>query len=116
MRLGCVLKLHWKLLAESSLTENSIQTATLRFVDVISNIDGQIDLWIDMKFISLMKFIEISYPLIIYHIYLVGTSAKKKQQCHLKLEHYFYNIHFIFSQHKYYNRLHYIVKNSSIYE
>ena len=67
------------LLSESTLVENYTQTATMGFVDVLSNIGGQTGLWIGISFLSLMEFVEMIYRLIRYHFYLIRRAAQRKK-------------------------------------
>ncbi|UJR19323.1 hypothetical protein I4U23_022452 [Adineta vaga] len=66
-----------ELSGESTLIENYTETASMGFVDVISNVGGQTGLWIGISFLSLMEVIEMLYRLIRYHIYLVRRGLTK---------------------------------------
>ncbi|CAF2839540.1 unnamed protein product [Rotaria sp. Silwood2] len=46
--------------------ENKTQTATLGVIEVLSNIGGQIGLWIGFSLLSLMEVVEMVYQLICY--------------------------------------------------
>lgn len=68
-----------EILGESTLVENYTDTATMGFVDVLSNIGGQTGLWIGISFLSLMELVEMLYRLIRYHFYLVKRAAERKK-------------------------------------
>lgn len=69
-----------ELLAESSLTEMYEQKATLRAVDVVSNVGGQTGLWIGISFLSLMELFEMLYRLISYQIRTYREGIIKDQK------------------------------------
>ncbi|UJR19275.1 hypothetical protein I4U23_022404 [Adineta vaga] len=52
------------IITESNVVEINTQTASMSFVDVISNIGGQTGLWIGISFLSVMEFIEMIYRLL----------------------------------------------------
>ncbi|UJR17382.1 hypothetical protein I4U23_004277 [Adineta vaga] len=56
---------------EAIIVESTEQSASLTFVDLISNIGGHTGLWIGISFLSLMELIEMFYRLLRYHGYLL---------------------------------------------
>ena len=65
---------------ETLITENSIQTAQLGIVDVLSNIGGQTGLWIGISLMSIMEFIEMLYRLIRYQCHECRLRARRLRQ------------------------------------
>ncbi|CAF4603897.1 unnamed protein product [Rotaria sp. Silwood1] len=59
------------------LVENNTQTAVLGVVEILSNIGGQISLWIGISFILIMKVIKMFYRLIHYQCFLIVPTLKK---------------------------------------
>ncbi|CAF1134827.1 unnamed protein product [Rotaria sp. Silwood1] len=59
------------------LVENNTQTAVLGIVEILSNIGGQISLWIGISFILIMKVIKMFYRLIHYQCFLIVRTLKK---------------------------------------
>lgn len=65
---------------ETTIVENSTQTAKLSVVDLLSNIGGQTGLWIGISFLSFMEFIEMLYRLIRYQCHLIRLALRRKKQ------------------------------------
>lgn len=53
-----------EILRESTLVEVSREEASMRPVDLLSNVGGQTGLWIGMSFLSLVEFVEMIFRLI----------------------------------------------------
>ncbi|CAF3751624.1 unnamed protein product [Rotaria sp. Silwood1] len=65
---------------ETTIVENSTQTAQLGIVDVLSNIGGQTGLWIGISFLSVMEFIEMLYRVIRYQLHSIRLARRKNKQ------------------------------------
>ena len=68
------------ILRETHIVETNTQSASLGFVDVLSNVGGQTGLWIGISFLSIMEFIEMIYRLIRYQIHLAREMIRRKTQ------------------------------------
>ena len=65
---------------ETTTVENITQHAQFSPVDVLSNIGGQIGLWIGMSFLSIMELIEMFYRLARYQYHLIKQALQRRQQ------------------------------------
>ena len=63
------------ILRETNVVEVNTQSASLDFIDVLSNVGGQTGLWIGISFLSIMELIEMIYRLIRYQVHSVLTTV-----------------------------------------
>ena len=65
---------------ESLVVEHDNQTASIKWVDVVSNIGGQTGLWIGTSFLSLMELVEMACRLIRYQYGILRQKIQRRRQ------------------------------------
>ncbi|CAF3139278.1 unnamed protein product [Rotaria sp. Silwood2] len=65
---------------ETSIVENSTQSATMGVVDVFSNVGGQTGLWIGISLLSIMELIEMLYRLIRNEFHIIRRKIQVNRQ------------------------------------
>lgn len=68
------------LLRESNVVENRTQSASLGLVDILSNIGGQMGLWIGISLLSFMELLEMLFRLIRYECFMLYAAWQRKKQ------------------------------------
>ncbi|UJR20226.1 hypothetical protein I4U23_023357 [Adineta vaga] len=62
---------------ETTVVENNIQSASLNFLDVLSNIGGQTGLWIGISLLSVMELFEMIYRLMRFQCHMIRSYIRK---------------------------------------
>ena len=65
---------------ESLVVEHDNQMASIKWVDVVSNIGGQTGLWIGTSFLSLMELVEMACRLIRYQYGILRQKIQRRRQ------------------------------------
>ncbi len=68
---------------ETTVVETYTESASITFVDLISNVGGQTGLWIGISFLSLMEIVELVYRLIRYHCHILRRRIRGEYDVHL---------------------------------
>ena len=68
------------LVRETTVVENRTQSATFGLVDVLSNIGGQMGLWIGISLLSFMELLEMLFRLIHYECSMIYSILQRKKQ------------------------------------
>lgn len=66
-----------EVVCETRRLETYDDTASISWVDVLSNVGGHTGLWIGISFLSIMELVEMLYRLVRYHCYLLKRRFKK---------------------------------------
>jgi hypothetical protein len=62
----------------TTVVETYTESASINFVDLISNVGGQTGLWIGISFLSLMELVEMLYRLIRFQWFVARKNVRKK--------------------------------------
>lgn len=72
---------------ETTVVENNTQRAAMNAVDLLSNIGGQMGLWIGISLLSLMELIEMLFRLIRHQYHRVWPTRRTTEQTNKDTNH-----------------------------